>query len=378
MTRVGGPWLSDPATQAVLAMLAGGGHLALVVGGCVRNALLGEPVADVDIATDADPARVMDLAVAAGLRAVPTGVAHGTVTVIAGGRGYEVTALRRDAEGFGRHARVEFGADLAQDAARRDFTMNALYAQADGTVIDPLGGLADTLARRVRFVGKPEDRIFEDYLRILRFFRFLAWYGAPNLLPDADALRACAAGVAGLSQVSAERTTHELWRLLAAPDPARAVTAMADAGVLARVLPGADPTALARLVGLEPTPGPPLRRLAALGGDTRTLRLTRAQARDLHLLGQAQGNPAALGQDLGADLATDAVLVRAAQGALPAPDWQSQVARGATAVFPLTPADLMPNLQGPALGQALARARQHWIAHDFAPDAAALKAHLGI
>lgn len=382
MTRVSGPWLDNPGTQAVLAMLAAGGHRALVVGGCVRNALMGEPVADVDIATDAAPERVVALAEGAELRAVPTGIAHGTVTVVAQGQGHEVTTFRRDVEAFGRHARVEFGAALHDDAARRDFTMNALYAQADGTVIDPLGGLPDALARRVRFVGKAEDRISEDYLRILRFFRFLARYGDPALPSDAEALAACAAGVAGLARVSAERIGHELRKLLDAPAPGPAVAAMAGAGVLAAVLPGADPAALARLLALEPAPGRWPRRLAALGvpGAAEALRLSRAEARDQERLAAVAGEgPGELGWRLGADLGTDAVLVRAARtGAPPPPDWAEAVDRGARAVFPLKPADLMPALSGPALGRALAQAERAWIAADFAPDAATLRAGLGI
>jgi poly(A) polymerase len=379
---VSGAWLTDPAPQAVLGMLAAGGHRALVVGGCVRNALLGEPVADVDIATDAAPERVVALAEGAGLRAVPTGIAHGTVTVVAQGTGFEVTTFRRDAETYGRHARVEFGAALEEDAGRRDFTMNALYAQADGTVIDPLGGLPDALARRVRFVGRPEDRIAEDYLRILRFFRFLARYGDPALPPDPAAMAAIGQGVPGLAQVSRERIGHELRKLLAAPAPGPAVAAMAGAGVLAAVLPGADAAALARLLALEPAPGGWPRRLAALGapGAAEALRLSRAEARDLErIAGAASWGPAEAGWRLGADLGADAVLVAAARSGGPLPrGWVADVGQGAAAVFPLKPADLMPALQGAALGQALDRAERLWIDQDFVPDAAALRAALGI
>ena len=178
--RVDGDWRRRAATQAVCAALAGGGHRALFVGGAVRNAILGLPVVDVDIATDAPPGAVIALVTAAGLRAVPTGLAHGTVTVVAEGLPHEVTTFRRDVRTDGRHAVVAFTDDLAADAARRDFTMNALYATPGGEVIDPLGALPDLTARRVRFVGDPAARIAEDHLRILRFFRFHARYGDPG------------------------------------------------------------------------------------------------------------------------------------------------------------------------------------------------------
>ena len=382
MTVISGDWLTRAPTQAVLAALEGGGHRALVVGGCVRNALLGLPVSDVDIATDALPERVIALVEAAGLRAVPTGVEHGTVTVVAGGIGHEVTSFRRDVETFGRHARVLFGGTLAEDAARRDFTMNALYADARGLVVDPLGGMADLRARHLRFVGAPAQRIAEDYLRILRFFRFLAQYGDPALGPDADALAACAAGIDGLATLSAERITAELRKLLSALDPAPAVAAMAQTGVLGAVLPGAVAAPLAVLVHLEagvPTGFPA--RLAALGGATGALRLTRVEERALHQIAQAaQSGMGAgeLGYRLGAGPGRAAWLLRAVQ--VPAPvtqplpqGWEQALERGAKARLPLRAADL-PDLSGAALGAALKRAEAHWIASDFTADRARLQA----
>jgi poly(A) polymerase len=363
---VAGDWLSDPNTQAVLAMLTADGHQALVVGGCVRNAVLGVPVTDVDIATSARPDTVMALAESAGLRAVPTGLAHGTVTVVAGGAGYEVTSFRRDVATDGRHATVAFCDDVGQDAARRDFTMNALYAHADGTVLDPLGGLPDLLARRVRFVGDADARIAEDYLRILRFFRFHAQYGDPEQGLDADGLAACAAGVDGLAQLSAERVGAELRKLLSAPDPAPAIAAMDQAGILTRVLPGADARALPVLVHLEAGLPPHwLRRLVVLGGDATGLRLTRAEARDLDRLRNALGNGQGaleLGYRLGADLATSVILSRAALFETPPPiGWDTEVAKGAAVRFPVTARDL-PHLEGPALGAELRRIEAVWIA----------------
>lgn len=367
--RVGGDWLTNDRTQTVLGLLTGAGYAAYAVGGCVRNAALGEAVTDVDIATSARPETVMALAEAAGLRAVPTGLAHGTVTLIAGGEGFEVTTFRRDVATDGRHAEVAFSDQMSDDAARRDFTMNALYADATGHVLDPLGGLDDLKARRLRFVGDAAQRIAEDYLRILRFFRFHAQYGDPLGGLDADGLAACAAGVDGLARLSSERVTSELRKLLGARDPSPSVAAMHHAGVLARVLPGADPRALAPLVHLEAGRAPHwMRRLAVLAPDTAPLRLTKAEARDLSRLRDAVGDmtpPAVLGYGLGAELGADAVLARAAvlESPLP-PDWRAEVTRGASARFPIRAADL-PGLEGAALGQELKALEARWIASDF-------------
>ena len=371
--RIGDDWLGAPPTQAVFAALASGGHRALAVGGCVRDALLGLAVADVDIATDAPPDRVTALVEAAGLKAIPTGLDHGTVTVISDGRPHEVTTFRRDVATDGRHATVAFTDDVAADAGRRDFTMNALYADAAGAVVDPLGGLADLRAGRVRFIGDAGARIVEDYLRILRFFRFTAWYGAADI--DAPGLAACAEHADGLDRISRERVGHEMRRLLAAPDPAAAVAAMEGAGVLARVLPGGDADALARYLALE-SRADWVARLAALGGDAAALRLSKAEARDLAGLAAAAAGPAgpfALGADLGASRGLDALALRAArgQGAV-APEARAAVRAGAAATFPLEAADLAPPLEGRALGEGLARARALWLAREGAVTGAAL------
>lgn len=221
--KLSGDWLEHPATQAVCAMLVEAGYQAWFVGGCVRNALIGAPVDDIDICTDARPETVMDLAEKAELKPVPTGIDHGTITVVSGGIGHEVTTFRRDVETFGRHAVVAFADTMDDDAARRDFTMNALYADRDGVVADPLGGLPDLESRHVRFIGEPHQRIKEDYLRILRFFRFSAWYGDPNLGIDTDGLSACAELSEGISTLAAERLGAEMRKLLSAPEPARSV-----------------------------------------------------------------------------------------------------------------------------------------------------------
>lgn len=370
VARIAAPWLTAPATRAVTGLLTGAGHRALFVGGCVRNALMGRPDTDIDIATDARPETVLRLAEDGALRAVPTGLAHGTVTLIAEGQPFEVTTFRRDVETFGRHAIVAFTDDPAEDAARRDFTMNALYADPDGAVLDPLGGLADLRARRVRFVGDPAQRIAEDYLRILRFFRFHAWYGDPAGGLDPDGLAACAAAQDGLGLLSRERIGSELQKLLAAPDPAPAVAAMAATGILARVLPGADPAALAPLVHLEADRAPRWqRRLAALGANPdwpEALRLSKADAKalDATAAALAEPGPAAAAYRHGTDAARDAALIRAASlGSPPPPGLDSELARGAAARFPLRAADLPA--QGKALGALMRQLEADWIASDF-------------
>lgn len=367
--KVAGAWLEAKGTAALMGALRSSGHLALFVGGCVRNAIIGLPVVDIDIATDAHPDTVTKIATEAGFRVVPTGIDHGTVTVIAGGIAHEVTTLRQDVQTDGRHAVVAYSTDVAKDAARRDFTMNALYAEADGTVIDPLGGLPDLLARRVRFVGDAHRRITEDYLRILRFFRFHAIYGDPAQGLDADGLAACAADAAGIDTLSRERVGAEMRKLLAALDPAPAVSAMEQAGILAQVLPGATARAMPVLVHFEDGRACSwLCRLAVLGGTdvAKKLRLSRADAAQLGVIRAEVGSvarPDALGWLHGEPLARDILHARAAVFEMPLPaHWHADAMRGASAIFPVISADLMPGLQGPALGAKLKEMQDRWLA----------------
>lgn len=379
--KISGDWISQAGTQALCAALTAAGYRALFVGGCVRNALMARAVADIDIATDALPEIVTNIAETAGFRVVPTGIEHGTVTVIAQGVAHEVTTFRRDIATDGRHATVAFATDIAQDAARRDFTMNALYAQADGSVIDPLGGLADLQARHLRFVGEASARIREDYLRILRFFRFYAIYGDPSQGIDAEGLAACAENLEGLADLSRERVGAEMRKLLAAADPAPAIASMAQAGVLAQILPGASPRALAPLVHLEAGLPPDWQaRLAVIGGETLTeaLRLSKAETVTIMRIRDEIGStatPAALGWKFGAQVAQAVVLARAAVLEAPLPiGWQSEIARGAGAALPVTAADLMPALQGPDLGKRLREIEARWLASDLYLGKAALLA----
>ena len=241
-------WLKDEGLQTLLSALSADGEEARVAGGAVRNVLLGQPVTDIDIATTTTPDETEKRAQAAGFKTVPTGKDHGTITVVIDGRGHEVTTLRHDVETDGRHARVVFGRDWTRDAERRDFTINALYATAAGDVVDLVGGLGDIESRTLRFIGDAEQRIREDYLRILRFFRFFAWYG--NGRPDADGLRASARLKDGLARLSAERVWAELKKLLAAPDPSRALLWMRQTGVLTLVLPESEKWGIDAIHGL--------------------------------------------------------------------------------------------------------------------------------
>ena len=357
-------WLDRPGAKQVCAMLVAGGYQALFVGGCIRNELLGEPVADIDIATDALPLKTLELARVAGIKAVPTGIDHGTITLVCMGNAYEVTTFRQDVETDGRHARVAFSSSLQDDARRRDFTMNALYALPDGTIVDPLDAMADVMARRLKFIDDADARIREDYLRILRYFRLQAWYGSEPM--DASALAACAANRSGVASLSRERVTTEVTRLLAAPDPTRAVQAMSDCAVLEMVLPGGRPQGLAALIRAETTANAPprwQRRLVVIGGASSTLRLSRREARelgDLQAARSAKGGSAQLAQRFGSDAARDAILIACAErGETPPPGLEQALLAGAAAVFPLNAADF--DLAGPDLGKALAQARTAWI-----------------
>jgi poly(A) polymerase len=371
--RIDALWLHGPAAR-VTSVLTEAGHQAWFVGGCVRNAVIGGAVTDVDITTDARPETVMALAGDAGLRVVPTGIDHGTVTVVVEGAPFEVTTFRRDVDTDGRHATVAFADTIAEDAARRDFTMNALYAAPDGTVSDPLGGLPDTLAGRVRFIGDAGARIREDYLRILRFFRFHAWYGAADGGIDAEGLAACADHLDGLERLSRERITAEMRKLLAAPDPAPSLAAMSASGVMLRLLPGAASHLIAVLVHVEQAAGlppDPIRRLAALAGQVAgtILRLSNAETARLTRLTDAMASyagPGELGYRLGLGDALDVLALRAALATREIdPQAIDTAALGAKRNLPVRAADLMPGLQGPALGARLKEIERRWIASEF-------------
>ena len=385
-------WMTAPETRAVLAALGAGGATARFVGGCVRDAVLGRTARDVDIATPESPATVMTRLQAADIHVIPTGIEHGTVTAVIGKRHFEITTLRADVETYGRRARVAFTDDWAGDAARRDFTINALYADADGTLYDPTGGLPDLANGRVRFVGRAAERIREDALRILRFFRFFARFGRGE--PDPEALAACRDAAASLAILSGERVAGELIRLLAADDPIPAVKLMATIGLLPRLLPDGDGVArLERLVAIERGLGlaDPWRRLAALlparpeaiERVADALRLSNAErARLLAIAAPTENLPIPLNPPaarraiyrLGAEAVRDQVMLAWASGRIAdGRDWLDLAATWRKPDFPLQGADAkaLGMTEGRALGDALRAVEAWWVAGDFQADRAA-------
>lgn len=365
MKQISPDWLSKPEVKKIFDVFATAGFDLYAVGGCVRNAVLKEPVNDLDFSTNARPKEIQKIAKDAGLRSIPTGIDHGTITVIVQGQTFEITTFRKDVETDGRRAVVAFSDDIQDDAQRRDFTMNALYLDRDGTILDPVLGLPDTLDRHLRFIGSAEDRIKEDYLRILRFFRFWAWYGDPNSGIDPDGLSACAKYAEGLSNISKERIGQEVFKLLGAPNPVPSVASMDQSGILAQVLPGASTRALGPFVHLEATVDPTA-RLASMGDfDLSPLRLSNAiQKRDAVLRDTAVGtqSPFEIGFLHGQKDGSLILGLRAALLEMPLNTADNlQMLKGANAEFPLRPSDLMPKFEGPELGKALKTARQKWI-----------------
>ncbi|THD65185.1 MAG: CCA tRNA nucleotidyltransferase [Bradyrhizobium sp.] len=391
------PWLRSGPTARVLELLNRHDEEARVVGGAVRNALLKLPTGDIDIATTALPAEVVRRARAAGIKSVPTGIEHGTVTLVIDAQPFEVTTLREDIETFGRKAKVAFGRDWARDAERRDFTVNGLSVGADGVVHDYVGGLDDIKARRVRFIGDPDRRIAEDYLRILRFFRIHAAYGSGE--PDRAGYLACIRGRSGLASLSAERLRMEILKLMVAQGAAGAVAAMADGGLLLPIFGGVAYTgpftamiAAERRLGLEADAARRLGALAvAVTEDARRvamrLRLTNVETRALDSMGHRWWRLAGMDEAaarrrlyrLGADRYRDRLMLAWARagGDDASARWQQFATlpeRWTAPKFPLKAADFIARgiAEGPLLGQVLASAEDAWLAADFPLDEPAL------
>lgn len=382
-------WLSGEGTQAVMAALEaarpGGSRF---VGGCVRNVFRGttQDDDDIDIATQLEPPATMAALQAAGIRALPTGIEHGTITAIYKSRPFEITTLRRDVETDGRRAVVAFTEDWAEDAARRDFRLNALYADLNGQVFEPIAqGVSDALSGRVIFIGDADERLREDYLRILRFFRFNAWYGETI---DPDGLAACARQMQGLDKIAAERIWKELKKLLTAPDPSAAVLAMEESGVLEQVLPGTEAGGLVALCEAEKRAGlgaDPMRRVMALlprrgrevDAMAARLKLSNEEHRRLsawasagmdHVEGLAPQDLHAAIYAYGPEAVADRAVLEAAQtersDALAVR--LDTITGWKRPVFPVGGDDAMAaGLSGPEVGQALRAAEAAWIESDF-------------
>ena len=393
------PWLRSGPTARVLELLNSNGEEARVVGGAVRNALLKIPTGDIDIATTASPTEVIRRAREAGIKSVPTGIEHGTVTLVVDTQPFEVTTLREDTETFGRKAKVAFGRSWIVDAQRRDFTINGLSVDADGVVHDHVGGLDDVAAKRVRFIGDPDRRIAEDYLRILRFFRIHAAFGAGA--PDRAGYLACIRARAGLASLSAERVRMEMVKLMVAENAAVAIAAMVDGGLLLPVFGGVAYTgpftamiAAERSLGLQPDA---VRRLGALAvavtEDAKRLatrlRLTNAETKALDSMGHRWWRLAGMDEAtarrrlyrLGEDRYRDRLMLAWARagGDAGSAQWRELATlpeRWSAPKFPLKAADFVARGigEGPALGHVLALAEDAWLAADFPLQETALKA----
>ncbi|MGE0715021.1 MAG: CCA tRNA nucleotidyltransferase [Alphaproteobacteria bacterium] len=381
-------WMRAAETRRVVATLERAGGRARFVGGLVRDALLGRPVSDVDIATDIDPSGVSAALEAAGMKVIPTGLAHGTVTAVVAGRHFEITTLRRDVETDGRRARIAYTDDWAEDARRRDFTVNAFFADLDGTVYDPVGGLEDLTARRIRFVGDPAQRIAEDVLRLLRYYRMLARIGIHGI--DGPSREACRAHAHLLPSLSGERIRGEVERILGVGDPRPVLRLLAEDGVLAPILPTATAFArVERLVLLEPA-ADWLRRLAALldgdaDGVAQRLRLSRRDGRRLcELSGPWTADDLPEGDRacrdrlylVGPETMRDRALLAAAAGLDVegrSGDVVATAARLDRPQFPLRGRDVIARglARGPAVGRLLAAVERWWVAGDYRADAAA-------
>ncbi|MDA1324029.1 MAG: CCA tRNA nucleotidyltransferase [Proteobacteria bacterium] len=390
------PWMTERETVAVMHALMADGVPARFVGGCVRDSILGRAVKDIDIATAEPPDRVVALLETAGLKAIPTGIDHGTVTAVVDGAPFEITSLRRDVETFGRRARVAFTDDWAADAERRDFTMNAVFCDLDGTLYDPTGGLPDLKAGRVRFVGEARERIREDQLRLLRYFRLYAYYGTGPA--DRAALLACREMAPKIRTLSAERIWSELKRLLSAPAPAPVFDLMAEWDVLRHALPEAGSRApLARLVDIEAktaTVLDPVRRLSILldiddAGAidfAGRLRLSQAETQRLRTFVTPPMRPSPDGTAaqhrvmlyrLGEDLFADLVLLGwSLDRSGPDEAWRTLLTlaeRAPVPDFPLSGRHVLALgvESGPQVRELLDSVERWWIVNDFQPDRAA-------
>ena len=371
--KISADWLTKPSTQLVMQILLSGGYEAFFVGGCVRNTLFDFQATDIDISTSATPKRVMELMSQAGLKTIPTGIDYGTVTVIADKQNYEITTFRKDIETDGRRAKVKFSGSVLEDAKRRDFSINAIYSEQDGTILDPLDGIADIAKKRIKFIGDPHARIKEDYLRILRFFRFLALFGRENETHEIEIatindLRD------GLDTISAERKSDEILKLFAAPNPQYSIFLMETADISSKIFDAYDYKSLNNLKELEDrlqVSPCATRRLAAYTKDNlkSQLRFSNKITKAHKVLREeaiGKKDAAELSYRYNEKIALDSILVRSSlHSTEPSKNVYHRIKLGSVAKFPVKSVDLAEYFSGPKLGKMLAYLEQKWIESDF-------------
>jgi len=371
--KISASWLRNPSTQSIMEILISDGHKAYFVGGCVRDTLFNLTTTDVDIATSAHPKKVLEIMKKAGLKAIPTGIDHGTVTVVADQQSYEITTFREDIETDGRKAKVKFSKSLTEDAKRRDFSINAIYCEQDGTILDPLGGLTDIEEKRITFIGDPYERIKEDYLRILRFFRFAALFSTNKKFLEIE-ISALSDLRDGLDTISAERKSDEIFKLFATPNLIFSISLMEKTNIISKVFHTYYFNCLATLQDIESrheiSPCA-TRRLAAYTEDNLKLhlRFSNKTAKTHKILrDEAKGSKGAaeLSYRYNEKLALDIVLVRASlQGTEFSKEIFNQIKLGSTVEFPIKSSDIAEYFSGPKLGEILAFLEQKWIESDF-------------
>ena len=371
--KISADWLTKPSTQLVMQILLSGGYEAFFVGGCVRNTLFDFQATDIDISTSATPKRVMELMSQAGLKTIPTGIDYGTVSVVADKQNYEITTFRKDIETDGRRAKVKFSGSVLEDAKRRDFSINAIYSEQDGTILDPLDGIADIANKRIKFIGDPHARIKEDYLRILRFFRFLALFGRENETHEID-IAAINDLRDGLDTISAERKSDEILKLFAAPNPQYSIFLMETADFSSKIFDAYDYKSLNNLKELEDrlqVSPCATRRLAAYTKDNlkSQLRFSNKLAKAHKVLREeaiSKKDAAELSYRYNEKIALDSILVRSSlHSTEPSKNVFHRIKLGSVAKFPVKSVDLAEYFSGPKLGKMLAYLEQKWIESDF-------------
>ena len=367
-------WLRNPSAQKLSKLYKNFGYQVLFVGGCVRNTILKMPVTDIDLATDAQPEEIIKIAEENNIRFVPTGLAHGTITLIIDNKNYQITTFRTDFDHDGRYAKVEFTESLLLDASRRDLTINALYCNHVGEVIDPLNGLDDIKKQKIKFIGNPNERIKEDNLRILRFFRFQAIYGNKNLEIDSIALEACHNHKSKLAALSKERITSELRKILSAPNPLEVIIKMNETGVLNELFQNVSIDSLEAYLKTEEKFKININwlgRLLSLQAtqEEESLKLTRCEFKflkqtksaienQIHVLEFSYYNGVENGKIY-------SILQNFRHNIILSKNLLNQINSLATKKFPITAKDLMPEIRGKKLGEALRSLEDRWIKSNF-------------